>query len=79
MEVRLKKRGDHVAGITADTERNKAEGGSTPCSNSSAAILLIDFQNEFAKPGGKLHDSVAGVMETTGMLEKVPHVVRAAR
>ena len=79
MEDHHKKRGDNVAGITADTERNKVEGGSTPSSNSSTAILLLDFQNEFVKPGGKLHSSVAGVMESTGMLGKVPHVVRAAR
>jgi nicotinamidase-related amidase len=50
--------------------------------SSRTAILLINFQNEFAKPGGKLHDGVDGVtsvMEHTGMLQKVPHVVRAAR
>jgi nicotinamidase-related amidase len=57
------------------------KGGGTVlrANNSRTAILLLDFQNEFAMPGGKLHDGVASVMEYTGMLKKVPHVVRAAR
>jgi hypothetical protein len=59
----------------------EAEGGETglKANTSKTAILLLDFQNEFAKPGGKLHDGVKSVMESTGMLNKVPHVVRAAR
>mgnify|MGYP002179372651 CR=1 FL=1 len=50
----------------------KAKGGETSlrANNSRTAILLLDFQNEFAKPGGKLHDGVAIVMEYTGMLLK---------
>jgi len=47
--------------------------------NNRAAVILLDFQNEFAKEGGKLHDDVKDMMEETGMLEKVPGVVRAAR
>jgi len=43
------------------------------------AILLVDFQNEFAKPGGKLHHHVSGVMEKTDMIAKVTRVVKAAR
>ena len=42
-------------------------------------ILMLDIQNEFAKEGGKLYDSVAGVMEKTGMLQNIPSVVAAAR
>jgi nicotinamidase-related amidase len=57
------------------------EGGETVlrANNSRTAILLLDFQNELAMPGGKLHDGVASDMEYTGMLKKVPYVVRAAR
>ena len=33
-----------------------------PPSGGAAAILLLDFQNEFAKKGGKLHDDVADTM-----------------
>ena len=45
----------------------------------NTAVLLLDFQNEFAKPGGKLHDGVKGVMEQTGMLTNVPPFVNEAR
>jgi nicotinamidase-related amidase len=51
-----------------------------PKKSTKTAILVLDFQNEFAKPGGKLHsDGLVGVMEKTGMLQKVPHVIQAAR
>ena len=42
---------------------------------STTALVLIEFQNDFATPGGTLHDAVAGVMESTGMLD---HAVQAA-
>jgi nicotinamidase-related amidase len=64
--------------LPAPAEAGGGESG-LRANNSRTAILLLDFQNEFAKPGGKLHDDVANVMEHTGMLNKVPHVVRAAR
>jgi hypothetical protein len=41
--------------------------------------LLINFQNEFTSPGGKLHDDVKEVMESNGMLSKVPKVLSSAR
>ena len=34
------------------------------------ALLLIDFQNEFASKGRKLFENVKGVMESTQMLHK---------
>ena len=34
----------------------------------TSAILLIEYQNEFASKGGVLHDAVAGVMAETNML-----------
>ena len=43
------------------------------------AVLLLDFQNEFVREGGKLHDGVKGVMNATGMLKNVPPFVEAAR
>ena len=33
------------------------------------ALILVEFQNEFTSPGGKLYDSVRESMEKTGMLE----------
>ena len=43
------------------------------------AILLLDFQNEFVKKGGKLYDDVADTMEKTGVLQNVPKLVEFAR
>jgi len=43
------------------------------------ALLLIDFQNEFTDPKGKLHDDVKKAMEANEMLSKIPKVVRKAR
>lgn len=48
-------------------------------SGSRTAILLLDFQNEFVKKGGKLHNDVADTMEKTGVLENVPKLVDFAR
>eukprot|EP00984_Skeletonema_dohrnii_P025018 scaffold14161_cov121-Skeletonema_dohrnii-CCMP3373.AAC.2 len=51
-----------------------------PTSNrSNTAVIVIDFQNEFVRAKGKLHGDVQEMMEQTGMLQKVPHVVHAAR
>ena len=43
------------------------------------AIIIIDFQNEFVRQKGKLHQDVKEMMVQTGMLQKVPHVVNVAR
>ena len=43
------------------------------------AVLLLDIQNEFAKPGGKFHDDVKEVIAENGMLWKIPAFVEAAR
>mmetsp|Transcript_7936 Transcript_7936/g.27867 ORF Transcript_7936/g.27867 Transcript_7936/m.27867 type:complete len:242 (-) Transcript_7936:760-1485(-) len=43
------------------------------------AVVFIEYQNEFAAEGGKLHDAVKGVMADTGMLEKSASVAAAAR
>ena len=45
----------------------------------SSAIIVIDYQNEFVHPKGKLHDEVKVMMGKTGMSDKIPHVIRAAR
>ncbi len=46
---------------------------------STTAILLIEYQNEFASKGGVLHDAVKGVMAETNMLANTVKVVNAAR
>jgi len=44
-----------------------------------AAVLLLDFQNEFVKKGGQLYDDVAPVMEKVGMLENAATFLEFAR
>ncbi|NPD28509.1 isochorismatase family cysteine hydrolase [Corallococcus exiguus] len=46
---------------------------------STTAVLLIEYQNEFATEGGVLHPAVKGVMAETKMLENTLAVVKAAR
>ena len=48
-------------------------------STNDSAIIIIDFQNEFVRADGRLHEDVKAVMKETGMLLKIPRVVRAAR
>lgn len=43
------------------------------------AVVFIEYQNEFASEGGKLHDAVKGVMEETDMLSKSAGIANAAR
>jgi nicotinamidase-related amidase len=45
----------------------------------TTAVVLIEYQNEFASEGGVLHGAVAGVMKETGMLANTGQVVEAAR
>lgn len=43
------------------------------------AVVLIEYQNEFASEGGVLHGAVSAVMDKTGMLPKTVALVDAAR
>ena len=43
------------------------------------ALVCIEFQNEFITEGGKLHDAVKGVMESTEMLSKSVALAEAVR
>jgi nicotinamidase-related amidase len=45
----------------------------------TTAVLLIEYQNEFASEGGVLHGAVKGVMAETNMLANTVGVVAAAR
>lgn len=47
--------------------------------SSETAIILIEYQNEFATEGGGLHDAVKGEMERTEMLKNTLALVDAAR
>lgn len=46
---------------------------------SKTAVLLIEYQNEFATEGGVLHGAVAEVMKRTQMLANTSRVVEQAR
>lgn len=43
------------------------------------AVLLIEFQNDFASEGGNLHDAVKGVMTSNNMLQNTLELVNDAR
>lgn len=43
------------------------------------ALVLIEYQNEFASPGGKLNDAVKECMEKTNMLENSRKLAEEAR
>jgi len=43
------------------------------------AILVLDFQNEFITPGGKLHTSVKHMIEKTGIVANLSKFVHIAR
>jgi len=43
------------------------------------AFVFIEYQNEFATEGGKLHDAVKDVMDKTNMLENSSALLRLAR
>jgi nicotinamidase-related amidase len=45
----------------------------------STAVVLIEYQNDFTSEGGKLHDAVKPVMESTKMLENTVETVKRAR
>ena len=51
----------------------------TDSRRTNTAVIVIDFQNEFVRDEGKLHGDVKEMMDRTRMLQKVPHVIRAAR
>ncbi len=54
------------------SEQNRMDPAST-------ALLLVEYQNDFATEGGNLHGSVAEVMATNGMLQKSARIAQAAR
>ena len=45
----------------------------------TTALVLIEYQNEFTSDGGVLHDAVAEVMDSTGMLANTVTLVDKAR
>ena len=50
-----------------------------PFDPSRTAVVLIEYQNDFASEGGALHDAVEHVMESTRMLANTRRLADAAR
>ena len=46
---------------------------------STAAVVLIEYQNDFTSEGGALHEAVAEVMDKTDMMANTHQVLDAAR
>ena len=46
---------------------------------SETALVMIEYQNEFTTPGGKLHDAVKACMDHTNMLRNSVAMTQAAR
>jgi len=46
---------------------------------SKTAVLLIEFQNEFCSPSGKLYNTVRSVLQSNGMLKKTASLANVAR
>jgi len=46
---------------------------------SRTALLLIEFQNEFATPGGKVHEEVKAVMDANDMVKKTVELAKVTR
>jgi nicotinamidase-related amidase len=58
------------------TQREEANMTIDP---NTTAVVLIEYQNDFASEGGLLHGAVDEVMGKTGMLANTKRVVEAAR
>jgi nicotinamidase-related amidase len=50
-----------------------------PLDPKTTAVVLIEYQNDFASEGGALHGAVQDVMDSTGMLRNTRGLVEAAR
>ena len=46
---------------------------------SNTAVVMIEYQNDFVKPGGAQHEAVRAVMEITGMLANSLKLTEQAR
>lgn len=69
-----------IRGGASDRTYPAAEAkGGDPIDPSTTALVMIEYQNEFATEGGKLHDAVKDVMTSNDMLSKSVAACDAAR
>jgi len=64
---------------SSSTEESSAAVDGNRNDHGQTAILLLDFQNEFCKKGGKLYNDVAETMIKTGILDNTPRLLNFAR
>lgn len=57
----------------------RMSSAAAPLSRARTALVLIEYQNEFASEGGKLHAAVKTVMDQSGMLANSVKLVEEAR
>merc|ERR1712183_999453 len=69
---------ESVQRVTRRYPAAEAKGGAK-LQPSKTAALFIEYQNEFATEGGKLHDAVKEVMDKTDMLENSNKLLNYAR
>src|SRR5262245_52582149 len=65
--------------LTRSEFNHKPGRGAIEMNPNETALVLIEYQNEFTSPGGKLHDAVKGVMQKTDMLQNTVELVGKAR
>jgi nicotinamidase-related amidase len=71
--------------LAAETSRQETQGAKSMNTETSAfnpattGLVLIEFQNDFATPGGVFHDGVKGVMQSNNMLSNTVDVVNKSR
>jgi len=71
--------GSHTSASSFTVFEPSVAKGGCDIDLSKLAVVAIEFQNEFASEGGKLHAAVKGVMESTQMLAKAASVCEKVR
>jgi glycerol-3-phosphate dehydrogenase/nicotinamidase-related amidase len=66
-------------GLNLEDEEGSISTLRQPSSVPSVALVMIEYQNEFAAEGGKMHDAVRETMAHTGMLAKSIELLDEAR
>ena len=64
---------------TAVSYDGKQKENTNKLDPSKTALLLIEYQNEFTTPGGKLHEAVKPCMDYSSMLDNSQELVLKAR
>ena len=77
--IQLAVRDSTAAGRTATTDVQSMCSLEVCMDPKKTALVLIEYQNDFASTGGTLHEAVKGVMESSQMLSNTVETVEKAR